>query len=250
MINRRIVGFVEGFVITTGIDRYGRSFTLEQILVLRDEIDNRPWLFLGIEPNEPPVGRVVRCEIRDVGGVQGLWARVEFYQANALKITSEGILNFFGYEIPANPMERRRPADFEAYEALRQQQEMEAQRQLAGYHTPPYLPAHQPPAPPPPLDMPAWDQDAAEPPIPAAPSAPAWEPRPIPRWDEAPPFPEPAVARWDDQPARPAGAGVRDEDADPTPLFQPSNQPGRRDRSRRPMAADSPEPVRQLGLDL
>ncbi len=146
MINRRIVGFVEGFLATTGTDRYGRSFDVDDIISLRDDVESRPWLFMGAETGETPAGRVTRVEVREIGTIIGLWGRVEFYQASALKITSEGILNFFGFTTPNLPLERRTPEDFARYEALRPVEippdandSRSEEERLASYMTPPAL---------------------------------------------------------------------------------------------------------------
>lgn len=146
-MNRRIVGFVEGFLATTGTDRYGRSFEIDDIISLRDNVESRPWLFMGAETGEPPAGRVTRVEVREIGSIIGLWGRVEFYQASALKITSEGILNFFGFTTPNLPLERRTPEDFARYEALRPVEiqpdatdSRSEEERLASYMTPPALP--------------------------------------------------------------------------------------------------------------
>ncbi|MBI2036386.1 hypothetical protein HYT17_02045 [Candidatus Microgenomates bacterium] len=98
-----IMGYVEGFIVTTNTPVEGQEpLTRDRLEALRDHVVDQPWLFPPqqgqgeTEPNPEPIGKVAWGEVVPVGNGFGLWARVEFYQREALELTSAGLLGLIG----------------------------------------------------------------------------------------------------------------------------------------------------------
>ena len=93
---------VKGFITTTHVDEFGTKLTLDNLKAMMNMLDEMPFVSQEHDPTKPLVCKVIKKEIRELdNGEFGIWARLEVFDEEAIKLLEDGTLkgfSFSGYE--------------------------------------------------------------------------------------------------------------------------------------------------------
>ncbi len=79
-IDETSVGTVSGNVTTTLVNRLGYKLKRRDLEQILEGTADRPFFYVGHDIDEPPVGKVVKAEIRQLeDGEYGLWEEIELF---------------------------------------------------------------------------------------------------------------------------------------------------------------------------
>jgi hypothetical protein len=91
---------IEGFITTTHVDEFGTRVTLDQLKSIMNSLDKMPLSTMEHDPTRPMTGKVIKKEIRKLDdGEFGLWARVEVFNEQLIKLIESGTIKGFSISL-------------------------------------------------------------------------------------------------------------------------------------------------------
>jgi len=85
-LDERIVDTVSGYASTTHLNNLGYKLTRRQLQQMSRNAPKRPFFYVGHDTDNPPIGKVVKAEVRRLeDGEYGLWVKIEVYDEAGLQ---------------------------------------------------------------------------------------------------------------------------------------------------------------------
>lgn len=93
------IGNLEGFTMTTHIDKHGEKFTLEQLEKALEMSKEIFWINQDHDPSKTPVAKIIFAEIRKLEGENyGIYVKAEVYSNSTMKKVNTGEIKGFSGE--------------------------------------------------------------------------------------------------------------------------------------------------------
>lgn len=85
-MDETVVGTASGFATTTHVNLLGYKLTKNNLEEGAAQSSGRPFFYMGHDTDDPPVGKIVKSEVRELGdGEYGLWVEIQLYDEIAVE---------------------------------------------------------------------------------------------------------------------------------------------------------------------
>ncbi len=85
-LDETVAGTASGYASTTHLNTLGYKLTRGQLERWSRNAPKRPFVYVGHDTDNPPVGKVVKSEVRELDdGEYGLWIEIDVYDEAALQ---------------------------------------------------------------------------------------------------------------------------------------------------------------------